>query len=270
MHKQVSFTYRIFFVLSVSIAVEKSDGDATVPYEDIFDWLLFLCGLIVEIPMPMMAVRCLLQCAYSAGEEANLEDTTYDCFDQTCTLFAEAIGQSSEKGTALQAIIGTLHRCHVFGDESRASLNQAILGYCSQMLTKDEQYRSICLYSRIFWQEACEEEKTKQVVKDADSVITALKRCIKLASAAQRRANILKRLGKNIETVCFHSSYRFSVCVAYQVGLYVELLNNYLYYFDKGNNQISKSVLQQFIDLVANETVEGSLVDKDLKGCSLQ
>ena len=190
-------------VLSVSIAVEKSDGDATVPYEDIFDWLLYLCGLIVEIPMPMMAVRCLLQCAYSASEEANLEDTTYDCFEQTCTLFEEAIGQSSEKGTALQAIIGTLHRCHVFGDESRASLNQAILGYCSQMLTKDEQCRSICLYSRIFWQEACEEEKTKQVVKDADSVMTALKRCIKLASAAQRRANILKRLGKNIETVCF-------------------------------------------------------------------
>jgi len=226
----------IFNGLKLVRAITKSVGEQSVSLEDVFDWLLGLCGLMVEIPMPMMAIRCLLQCAYSASEEANLEDVAYDCFEQTCTLFEESIGQSSEKSSALQAIIGTLHRCHVFGEEGRGSLNQAILGYCSQLLTKDEQCRSICLYSRIFWQEE-QPEKEVHPVRDADGVMKALKRCIKLASAAQRRANILKRLGKNIETV----------------GLYVELLNHYLYYFDKGNEQISPSVLQQMLDLVANE-----------------
>lgn len=147
----------------------------------------------------MMAIRCFLQCAYSASEEARLEDTTYDFFEQACTLFEEAIGQSAEKESAIQAIIGTLHRCHVFGNESRASLNQAILGYCSQLLTKDEQCRAICLYSRIFWQK--ENPQSGESIRDADNVMKSLKRCIKLASAAQRRSNILKRLGKRIETV---------------------------------------------------------------------
>ena len=153
--------------------------------------------------MPMMAIRLLLQCAYSASEEAKLEDLTYDCFEQTCTLFEEAIGQSSEKSSALQAIVGTLQRCHVFGEENRASLNQALLGYCSQLLTKDEQCRAICLYSHIFWQEDGSEQSS-QSIKDAEGVMKALKRCLKLASAAQRRANILKRLGKNVETVRLH------------------------------------------------------------------
>jgi len=153
---------------------------------------------MVEIPMPMMAIRCLLQCAHSASEEAQLEDTAYDCFEQACTLFEEEIGQSSEKSSALQAIIGTLYRCHVFGEESRSSLNQAVLGYCSMMLTKEEHCRSLCLYSRLFWQEG---GAPGGGARDGEGVIKALQRCIKLASRAQRKANILKRLGKNVETV---------------------------------------------------------------------
>ena len=68
-------------------------------------------------------------------------------------LFEESISSSSEKETALQAIIGTLHRCHVFKSENRGALAQTVSGYCANLLKKEEQCRAVCLYSHIFWQD---------------------------------------------------------------------------------------------------------------------
>lgn len=56
-------------------------------FGDIFDWLVELCNLIIEIPQPMMALRCLLHCGFSASEEAGLEDTAYDCFEEVISTF---------------------------------------------------------------------------------------------------------------------------------------------------------------------------------------
>lgn len=205
-----NFVFSLRFILCFLIAKVSSSPDNQTTFDSVFEWLLHLCGLIVEVPLPMMALRCLLQCGYAASEEAHLEHLSYDCFELACILFEESLGNSTEKGSALQAIIGTLHRCHVFGDENRAALNQALLGYCSQLLTKDEQCKAICLYSRLFWQQELppkeDEEENKEdskvvVIRDADNVMKAMKRGINLASRAQRTADILRRLGRNIETV---------------------------------------------------------------------
>ncbi|CAD7699400.1 unnamed protein product, partial [Ostreobium quekettii] len=219
-----------------------------VTFEGVLDWLLARCHLIVEVPRPMMALRCLLHCGHAASEEARLEDTAYDCFEQACTLFEESISSSSEKETALQAIIGTLHRCHVFPAESRAALAQTVSGYCANLLKKEEQCRAVCLYSHVFWQQEVAADAPARAgtageapVRDPVGVMRSLKRCIKLANAAQRRSGITAR------------SLRPSV---EPVSLYVELLNQYLFYFEAGNSQITLSVLQQLIDLVANEMAD--------------
>lgn len=40
---------------------------------------------------------------------------------------------------------------------------------------------------------------------------------------------------------------------AHHVTLYVEILNHYLYYLDQGNEHMTPSVVQQFLELVRDE-----------------
>lgn len=40
------------------------------------------------------------------------------------------------------------------------------------------------------------------------------------------------------------------------LGLYIEVLNRYLYYFERGNEEITEQVIQQLLDLITNEMVD--------------
>lgn len=64
------------------------------------------------------------------------------------------------------------------------------------------------------------------VVRDAGSVMTCLKRALKMANAAQQQSAIRGN----------HSTEA--------VALYVEILNHYLYFFDQGLDTITPSVIQ--------------------------
>lgn len=64
------------------------------------------------------------------------------------------------------------------------------------------------------------------VVRDASSVMTCLKRALKMANAAQQQSAI--RGNPSTEAV----------------SLYVEILNHYLYFFDQGLESITPSVIQ--------------------------
>ncbi|GMH38811.1 hypothetical protein BSKO_06709 [Bryopsis sp. KO-2023] len=224
---------------------EGGAGLEGVTFDSVFDWLLRLCALMVEVPQPMMSLRCLLQCGYSASEEAGLEETAYDCFEQACILFEESISSSAEKGTALSSIIGTLHRCHVFGVDNRAALVQTVSGYCSQLLKKEEQCKAVCMYSHLYWQAEDEDEKAttrgEPPVRNTSMVMRSLKRCLKLADKALRRRVMLKGMWK---------------ASTEPMALYVELLNTYLFYYERGNVEITVEVLQQLLDLVSSEMAD--------------
>lgn len=72
----------------------------------------------------MMGLRLLLSCGSVASESAGLEMLSYTFFEAALTIYEESISDSRQKVTALQAIIGTLHGCHVFGRDNRAALLQ--------------------------------------------------------------------------------------------------------------------------------------------------
>ena len=73
-----------------------------------------------------------------------------------------------------------------------------------------------------------EENGTAQpAVRDPDSVMTCLKRALKIAHAAQQQLAVAM---KTKDTT--------------PVLLFVEILNNYIYYFEQGLPTITPSVLQ--------------------------
>ncbi len=72
---------------------------------------------------------------------------------QAFILYEEAIPDSKAEITALQSIVGVLHRCRVFTAESRDTLVHKATGYSAKLLKKPDQCRAVCACSHLFWQE---------------------------------------------------------------------------------------------------------------------
>ena len=72
---------------------------------------------------------------------------------QAFILYEEAIPDSKAEITALQSIVGTLHKCRVFAPENRDVLVHKATGYSAKLLKKADQCRAVCTCSNLFWQE---------------------------------------------------------------------------------------------------------------------
>uniref|UniRef100_A0A383WCT9 Vacuolar protein sorting-associated protein 35 n=1 Tax=Tetradesmus obliquus TaxID=3088 RepID=A0A383WCT9_TETOB len=236
-------------------AAADAAGDA-VDAESALQWLLDVALQLAEVPAPMQALRLLLVCAHVASEEAGLEMLAYEFFEQAFTLYEESVADSRHKVTALQAIVGTLHRCYVFSADNRDALTQSVTSYAAKLLKRADQCRAACAASHLAWQEppaaAADGEVAVAVpgrqppVRDAQKVMAGLKRALKVVAAAKQQRAATARGGKG---------------GAQHLPLYVEIVNHYLYYLARGVESMSVGVVQQLLELVGSEL---SQYDADL------
>ncbi|KVI02906.1 Armadillo-type fold [Cynara cardunculus var. scolymus] len=145
--------------------------------------------------------------------------------DLALRLYLECAEDSKAQVTALYLIIGTLQRMHTFGVENRDTLTHKATGYSAKLLKKPDQCRAVYACSHLFWVE------DQDGVKD---VLLCLKRALRIANAAQQMANVAKGSSGS-------------------VMLFIEILNKYLYFFEKGNTQITVASIQGLIELVTTE-----------------
>ncbi|EIE25972.1 vacuolar protein sorting-associated protein 35, partial [Coccomyxa subellipsoidea C-169] len=177
-----------------------------------------------------MALQLFLTAAQSASEHARLELIAYEFFEQAFILFEEAIPDSASERVALASITGALQRCRIFPAEPRATLVHKATGYSAKLLRKADQCRAVLACSHLYWQSHIVQ------VQDGEHVMMCLKRALKIAHAAQQQLAVALRSSDTLPA-----------------WLFVEILNHYLYYFDQGLSSISASVLQNLLELVANE-----------------
>ncbi|KAK4390816.1 Vacuolar protein sorting-associated protein 35B [Sesamum angolense] len=90
--------------------------------------------------------------------------------------------------------------------------------YSAKLLKKPDQCRAVYACSHLFWVD------DQDGIKDGERVLLCLKRSLRIANAAQQMANVTR--------------------------VAVDL---YLYYFEKGNPQITASVIQGLVDLIKTE-----------------
>ncbi|KAK9832171.1 hypothetical protein WJX74_001409 [Apatococcus lobatus] len=218
---------------------KKADGAC----KTVLQWIHGVAAQLAEVPAAEIALQLYLQAAHAASEVACLELIAYEFFEQAFILYEEAIPDSKAEVTALQSIVGVLHRCRVFTAESRDTLVHKATGYSAKLLKKPDQCRAVCACSHLFWQELPAEEEGDDVaegvqppVRDADNVMVCLKRALKIANSAQQQLAVVLK-GDHTTPVM----------------LFVEILNHYLFYFEQGNPSITTSVLQSLLELVANE-----------------
>ncbi|XP_023538998.1 vacuolar protein sorting-associated protein 35A-like [Cucurbita pepo subsp. pepo] len=204
----------------------SGDETATTP-KKIFQLLTQTIETLSSVSAPELAFRLYLQCA-EAANDCGLEPVAYEFFTQAYILYEEEISDSKAQVTALHLIIGTLQKMHVFGVENRETLTHKATGYSAKLLKKADQCRAVYACSNLFWLDDHEN------MKDGERVMLCLKRALRIANAAQQMSNAT-RGGTGPAT------------------LFIEILNKYLYFFEKGNEQISVGTIQGLIELITTE-----------------
>ncbi|XVF18058.1 hypothetical protein REPUB_Repub10bG0178900 [Reevesia pubescens] len=202
------------------------EEESTTP-KKIFQLLNQTVETLSIIPAPELALQLYLLCA-EAANDCDLEPVAYEFFTQAYILYEEEISDSRAQVTAIHLIIGTLQRMHVFGVENRDTLTHKATGYSAKLLKKPDQCRAVYACSHLFWVD------DQDNVKDGERVLLCLKRALRIANAAQQMSNAARGSTGS-------------------VTLFVEILNKYLYFFEKGNPQITVAAVQSLIELITTE-----------------
>ncbi|KAI4336762.1 hypothetical protein L6164_015248 [Bauhinia variegata] len=223
----------IFSALRLVRQLQGQDGDvvggevSTTP-KTIFQLLNEAIESLSSVPSPELALRLYLQCA-EAANDCDLEPVAYEFFTQAFVLYEEEIADSKAQVTAIHLIIGTLQKMNVFGIENRDTLTHKATGYSAKLLKKPDQCRAVYACSHLFWVD------DPDGIKDGERVLLCLKRALRIANAAQQMANVTRGSSG-------------------PVTLFVEILNKYLYYFEKGNPQITSATIQSLIELIKTDS----------------
>lgn len=232
--KRLSFTVPPLVFSSLKL-VRQLQGQDENPFGDeeststkkIFQLLNQIVEALSSIPAPDLALRLYLQCA-EAANDCDLEPVAYEFFTQAYIIYEEEISDSRAQVTAIHLIIGTLQRMHVFGVENRDTLTHKATGYSAKLLKKPDQCRAVYACSHLFWVD--DQDNTK----DGERVLLCLKRALRIANAAQQMSNATRGSTGS-------------------VMLFVEILNKYIYFFEKGNPQITVASIQSLMELITTE-----------------
>ncbi|XAR58002.1 hypothetical protein NMG60_11026328, partial [Bertholletia excelsa] len=202
------------------------DEEEATP-KKIFQLLNQIIEALSTVPAPELALRLYLECA-EAANDCDLEPVSYEFFTQAYILYEEEISDSRAQVTAIHLIIGTLQKMHVFGVENRDTLTHKATGYSAKLLKKPDQCRAVYACSHLFWVD------DNDSLKDGERVLLCLKRGLRIANAAQQMANATRGSSGS-------------------VVLFIEILNKYLYFFEKGNPEISVAAIHDLIKLITTE-----------------
>ncbi|KAH0864759.1 hypothetical protein HID58_081970 [Brassica napus] len=209
---------------------ENPFGDDTSTPQKILQLLTETVEVLSDVSASELALRLYLQCAQAAND-CELETVAYEFFTKAYLLYEEEISDSKAQVTALRLIIGTLQRMRVFNVENRDILTHKATGYSAKLLKKPDQCRAVYECAHLYWAEEGEN------LKDGERVVLCLKRAQKIADAVQKMANASRGASSTGS-----------------VSLYVELLNKYLYFLEKGNPQVTGETIQSLAELIRSET----------------
>jgi len=166
---------------------------------------------------PEMALRLFLQAA-QASDAADFEAIAYEFVAQAFILYEDEISDSKAQFIAIQLIVATLQSTSNFGEENYDTLITKATQHSAKLLKKPDQCRAVCRCSHLFWTGT--EEKVG--FRDDRRVLECLQRSLKIANG----------------------------CMGHQVHLFVEILNQYLYFFENNCPSITVKYLKGLIQLI--------------------
>jgi len=167
-----------------------------------------------------LALRLFLQCAQSSSY-CGFETFAYEFISQALAIYEEEMTESKVQFNAIIMIVGTLQRLDCFSKENLETLTTKAAQYSYRLLKKNDQCRAVFNCSHLFWSSG---DNDQEESRDGRRVLECLQKALKIADS------------------CMETAVR--------THLFVEILNQYLYYFENNNESVSAKHLTSLIELI--------------------
>ncbi|XP_037941563.1 vacuolar protein sorting-associated protein 35-like [Teleopsis dalmanni] len=213
---QLAFKYK---------AIAEQDENWDKKCQKILQYCHSTIAVIAKADLPELALRLYLQGALVIGEIAytNHETVAYDFMTQAFSLYEDEISDSKAQLAAITLIMSTFEQMSCFGEENAEPLRTNCALAAAKLLKKPDQCRGVVACAALFWSG----KQNGEEMRDEKRTLDCLKK------------------GARIASQCLDTGV--------QVQLYVELLNHYLFYFERGNSLITVAMLNQLIAKVNEE-----------------
>ncbi|KAJ8963966.1 hypothetical protein NQ314_005225 [Rhamnusium bicolor] len=183
---------------------------------------------LVKAELAELPLRLFLQGALAIDQIGfeNHETVAYEFMSQAFSLYEDEISDSKAQLAAITLIVGTLEQISCFSEENSDPLRTQCALAASKLLKKPDQCRGVATCSHLFWS-GKSLASNREETHDGKRVVECLKKGLRIAKQCM------------------------DICV--QVQLFVELLNHYIYFFEKGNDQVDIEILNQLIKKIRDE-----------------
>jgi vacuolar protein sorting-associated protein 35 len=230
--KRIKFTLPslIFRALQLAIRIQHEAVEgAQVTVKQVFKFIHESLG-VLQPHAAEITLRLHLQSA-QAADKCGSETIAYEFVTQAFVVYEEELGADSRaQTTALHLIISTLHTLKSFGEDNRDTLMTKAAQYSAKVMKRQDQALAVARVSHLFWGPNDTDNKNSR-------------RCLE---CLQRALNCAK------EAVTSSSS---------NVVLYVDILNEYLYFFEKQNPEINVKYISGLIALIKSQLEEAQVDD---------
>lgn len=192
------------------------DAELQVKTKKVFGFIHETIGELSQ-KYPDLSLRLFLQGALMA-DKCSFEAIAYEFVAQAFICYEDEISDSKLQFHSINYIVSTLQSLRVFGQENYDTLVSKATQHCWKLLKKTDSCRAVCNCSHLFWAGSDEQPGHR----DEKRVLACLQRSLKIANT----------------------------CMGHQVHLFVEILNKYLYFFDRKCPSITVRYLQGLLALI--------------------
>jgi len=196
---------------------EKVDAGLLVKTKKLFGFVHETISVLTP-QYPELALRLFVQAAQAANQcqLPPYEAIAYEFFAQAFIAYEDEISDSKQQYVAVTYITSALQGCTIFGKENYDTLISKATQHSAKLLKKPDQCRAVYTAAHLFW------PHTDSPHRDEKRVLACLQRALKIANG----------------------------CMGAQVHLFVEILNKYLYFFDRACPSITVKYLKGLIALI--------------------
>jgi vacuolar protein sorting-associated protein 35 len=196
--------------------------------QKIFQFCHQTIGALIKAELSELSLRLYLQGALCASQIdfETQETVAYEYMSQAFTLFEEEISDSKAQLAAAILLFATFERLTCFTNENHDPMRSQCALTAAKLLKKPDQCRAVTVCSHMFWS-GQERDNNGQQLHDGKRVSDCLKKALKISNQCMDK------------TV--------------QVQLFVEILNSYIYFFEKSNEHITVQILNQLISKIREE-----------------
>ncbi|KAF8480786.1 vacuolar protein sorting-associated protein 35 [Russula ochroleuca] len=233
---------------------EHLEDDWTSKVEAILKFVRQLTSILAtQVDAPTIALRLFLLAAQIA-DECGFEDLAYDLYVEAFTVYEEGISESRAQLQAITLVIGTLQGAKVFGADNYDTLITKAALHGAKLLKKPHQASAVHLASHMWWQETSTStlERTDLTTPTEPEKPSALPQTkdgedgadVPKAYPHQDSKRVLECLQKSLRIA--NSATEDIVTVQ----LYVDTLDQYLFYLDRGATAVMPKYINSLVELI--------------------